>query len=86
MINYRELGNTGLKVSEISFGTWAIGGSWGKTTDEESLKALDYAMEQSVKVEQNLRALHTPSFTQEEQGRIKTFYDEKVKQHIRGVY
>lgn len=37
-------------------------------------------------VEQNLRALHTPSFTQEEQERIKTFYDEKVKQHIRGVY
>lgn len=29
-MNYRELGNTGLKVSEISFGTWAIGGSWGK--------------------------------------------------------
>ena len=47
-MNYRELGNTGLKVSEISFGTWAIGGSWGKKTDEESLKALDYAMEQGV--------------------------------------
>ncbi|MCI2255643.1 hypothetical protein L2D08_14820 [Domibacillus sp. PGB-M46] len=37
-------------------------------------------------VEQNLRAPHTPSFTQEEQERVKAFYDEKVKQHIRGVY
>lgn len=47
-MNYRELGSTGLNISEISFGTWAIGGSWGKTTDEESLKALDYAIGQGV--------------------------------------
>ena len=47
-MNYRELGSTGLNISEISFGTWAIGGSWGKTTDEESLKALDYAIDQGV--------------------------------------
>jgi hypothetical protein len=36
-MNYRSLGNTDLKVSEISFGTWGIGGSWGKTDDQESL-------------------------------------------------
>lgn len=47
-MNYRELGNTGIKVSEVSFGTWAIGGSWGQTSDEESLKALDYAISQGV--------------------------------------
>jgi aryl-alcohol dehydrogenase-like predicted oxidoreductase len=47
-MNYRELGNTGMKVSEVSFGTWAIGGSWGKTNDEESLRALQYAMDQGV--------------------------------------
>jgi aryl-alcohol dehydrogenase-like predicted oxidoreductase len=47
-LNYRQLGNTDLKVSELSFGTWAIGGSWGKTNDEESLKALDYAIESGV--------------------------------------
>lgn len=28
-MKYRELGNTGLSVSEVSFGTWAIGGDWG---------------------------------------------------------
>ena len=25
-MNYRQIGNTDLKVSELSFGTWAIGG------------------------------------------------------------
>lgn len=47
-MNYRNLGNTDLKVSEVSFGTWAIGGSWGQTKDEESLKALNRAMEAGV--------------------------------------
>lgn len=47
-MNYRNLGNTDLKVSEISFGTWAIGGSWGKTNDEESIHALECAMESGV--------------------------------------
>lgn len=45
---YRELGNTGMKISEVSFGTWAIGGSWGKTSDTEALRSLEYAMEQGV--------------------------------------
>src|SRR3546814_4418189 len=35
-MNYRELGRTGWKVSEISFGAWAIGGSWGDVDDKES--------------------------------------------------
>ncbi|WP_026692543.1 aldo/keto reductase [Peribacillus kribbensis] len=47
-MNYRELGNTGLKISEVSFGTWAIGGSWGKTTDSEALKSLEFAIEKGV--------------------------------------
>ena len=29
-MHYRELGRTGWKVSEISFGAWAIGGADGK--------------------------------------------------------
>ncbi len=44
----RSLGGTGLQVSEISFGTWAIGGSWGHTDETESLRALDEAIDGGV--------------------------------------
>ncbi|MDQ0243609.1 aryl-alcohol dehydrogenase-like predicted oxidoreductase [Bacillus fengqiuensis] len=47
-MKYRRLGNTELEVSEISFGTWAIGGSWGKTNDEEAIRGLHTAMEAGV--------------------------------------
>ncbi|WP_059041540.1 aldo/keto reductase [Paenibacillus rubinfantis] len=47
-MKYRELGNTGLHVSEVSFGTWAIGGSWGNTNDDEALKGLDKAIGEGV--------------------------------------
>jgi aryl-alcohol dehydrogenase-like predicted oxidoreductase len=47
-MNYRPLGRTGLQVSELSFGTWAIGGSWGQTDEAESLRALDRAIGEGV--------------------------------------
>ncbi len=37
-----------MNISEISFGTWAIGGSWGKTDDKTSLEALAHAMDAGV--------------------------------------
>lgn len=40
----RVLGQTGYEVSEIGFGAWAIGGSWGETVDEtDALAALHAA-------------------------------------------
>jgi aryl-alcohol dehydrogenase-like predicted oxidoreductase len=47
-MNYRTLGHTGWSVSEISFGTWAIGGSWGTVDDNESLAALRQAIDSGV--------------------------------------
>src|SRR4051812_8046488 len=47
-MNYRELGRTGWKVSDISFGAWAIGGSWGTVDDTESLAALNAAIDCGV--------------------------------------
>jgi aryl-alcohol dehydrogenase-like predicted oxidoreductase len=47
-MRYRPLGRTGWKVSTISFGTWAIGGSWGGVRDEESLAALHRALDLGV--------------------------------------
>ncbi|MGA3284898.1 MAG: aldo/keto reductase [Verrucomicrobiota bacterium] len=47
-MKYRELGRTGWKVSEISFGAWAIGGAWGDVDDKESLAALHAALDGGV--------------------------------------
>src|SRR5664279_1542144 len=47
-MNYRSLGRTGWKVSDISFGTWAIGGSWGAVDDSESMVALQQAIDSGV--------------------------------------
>ncbi|HEX3086191.1 MAG TPA: aldo/keto reductase, partial [Pyrinomonadaceae bacterium] len=47
-MKYRELGRTSWKVSEISFGAWAIGGAWGGTDDRESLAALHRAVDLGV--------------------------------------
>lgn len=47
-MKYRALGNTGLQVSEVSFGTWGIGGDWGQSDDAEGLRGLEFAMEQGV--------------------------------------
>lgn len=32
-MNYRKLGSTGIDVSEISLGTWQVGGKWGQPFD-----------------------------------------------------
>ena len=47
-MEYRSLGRTGWKVSEISFGAWAIGGTWGQVEDAESLAALHRAIDTGV--------------------------------------
>ena len=47
-MQYRELGRTGWKVSAVSFGAWAIGGTWGSVQDSESLAALNRALDLGV--------------------------------------
>lgn len=48
-MKYRTLGRTGLKVSEIGFGAWAIGESmWGTQPEKESIAALHKALDVGV--------------------------------------
>ena len=47
-MNYRKFGNTGREVSEIGFGAWAIGGSWGDQKEEDSLKGLETALDRGL--------------------------------------
>jgi aryl-alcohol dehydrogenase-like predicted oxidoreductase len=44
----RRLGKTGREVSEIGFGAWAIGGSWGETDDSQSMDAMNGAVDAGV--------------------------------------
>jgi len=47
-MNYRQLGRTTWKVSDISFGAWAIGGSWGQVSEKEAMGALNQAIDSGV--------------------------------------
>ncbi|MBL8078617.1 MAG: aldo/keto reductase [Anaerolineales bacterium] len=47
-MQYRKLGRTGWKVSSISFGAWAIGGTWGTVDDRDSMSALHAALDHGV--------------------------------------
>lgn len=49
-MKYREFGSSGIKVSEVGFGAWAIGGnehgnSYGRTDDKVSLEAVAKALD-----------------------------------------
>ena len=37
-MKYRKLGKTDFNVSEIGFGAWAIGGSWGAQKETDSIE------------------------------------------------
>ena len=47
-MKYRTLGRTPWRVSEISFGAWAIGAAWGPVDDSESMAALHRAVDLGV--------------------------------------
>jgi aryl-alcohol dehydrogenase-like predicted oxidoreductase len=47
-MEYRALGRTGFRVSTVSFGAWAVGGTWGQVEDGESLAALHRAVDLGV--------------------------------------
>lgn len=56
-MEYRILGKTGLKISEIGFGAWAIGGSveargrqigWANVNDSESIRTIHKALDLGV--------------------------------------
>ncbi|TMM07753.1 MAG: aldo/keto reductase [Actinobacteria bacterium] len=52
-LNKAQLGNTGLDITRVGFGAWAIGGGgwefgWGPQEDEKSVAAIHHALEQGV--------------------------------------
>ncbi len=47
-MKHRDLGKTGMKISEVSFGSWAIGAGWGTVDDKDSLAALHKAVDLGI--------------------------------------
>lgn len=48
-MKYRTLGKTGFKVSEVSLGTWQLGGKWGEEFNDETAEViLDRAIDEGV--------------------------------------
>ena len=47
-MEYRDLGQTGMRVSEISLGTWAFGDGWGTVSEDDALDALNRAVDLGV--------------------------------------
>ena len=48
-MNYRQLGGTGIEVSDIGFGAWGIGGdAYGTVDDQNSLDAIAQALDSGI--------------------------------------
>lgn len=48
-MKYRTLGKTGFAISEISLGTWQLGGKWGESFDEATaMRTLEAAYDNGV--------------------------------------
>jgi aryl-alcohol dehydrogenase-like predicted oxidoreductase len=47
-MQYKALGRTGFNVSSVSFGAWAIGGTWGQVDDAEAMRCLHRALDLGV--------------------------------------
>lgn len=49
-MDMRKLGQSGLRVSSVALGTWAVGGGpwWGATDDDEAVRAIRAALDAGV--------------------------------------
>ena len=46
---YREMGQSGIQISAIGLGTWAIGGTWwGGTDEEQAIAALQRGLDEGI--------------------------------------
>jgi aryl-alcohol dehydrogenase-like predicted oxidoreductase len=47
-MQYRTLGRTNEKISEIGHGTWGMGSMWGERDDEKAIQALKLGLEKGI--------------------------------------
>ncbi|WP_255195113.1 aldo/keto reductase [Halorarius litoreus] len=48
-MHYRELGNSGVEVSEVGFGAWVVGTDWwGDRDEDDALEMVEYALDAGI--------------------------------------
>ncbi|WP_254861620.1 aldo/keto reductase [Halovivax gelatinilyticus] len=48
-MHYRELGDSGVDVSEVGFGAWTVGTDWwGDRSEEDAIEMVEYAIDRGV--------------------------------------
>jgi len=49
-MRYREMGSSGIKISAVGMGTWAIGGGpwWGDNDDQQSIRTIHAALDNGI--------------------------------------
>lgn len=47
-MHHRILGRTGYAISEVGFGGWAIGGTWGAVSERDAMATLHEAVDQGI--------------------------------------
>ncbi|WP_422303702.1 aldo/keto reductase, partial [Candidatus Binatus sp.] len=48
-MEFSTIGNTGVEISRIGLGTWAIGGwMWGGTDEKESIRTIQSAFDRGI--------------------------------------
>ena len=78
-MNYRMLGKTGFKVSEISMGCWGIGGQWGPVEEKEAISTIHAAYDSGVNLFDTADAY---GLGQSEFYTGKGLYEEYVKMYL----
>ena len=54
-MNYKTLGNTGIKISEFALGCWQLAGdlTWGEQEEKDSLAAIQAALDHGINLFDN---------------------------------
>ena len=82
----RELGSTGLEITRVGFGAWAIGGGgwefgWGPQDDDESIAAIHRALEQGINWI-DTAAAYGFGHSEEVVGRVLTGLSERDRPYV----
>lgn len=76
-MHYRELGRTGWKVSALSFGAWAMGGTWGLV--HEAVTCAIPGAKRPAQAEENFSACDLPPIPSELMKAARAIYEQNIQ-------